>query len=161
MAGEHLLELLPSRGERRSAVSYELHESFEIDDREVELSKTGCQTFKLFRGDALVCVCERFQYVRGPSACAKSFEKPSGFWAVFAGHGMVDKIMNEAVRALREGGLELDDGLNDTIRFTAAFRRQDLCLLERRKNRHGGSDMRRRACRPLRGDGSGLACGEQ
>jgi hypothetical protein len=51
--------------------------------------------------------------------------------------------------------------LNDTIRFTAAFRRQDLCFLERRENRHGGSDMRSRACRPLLGDGSGLACGEQ
>jgi hypothetical protein len=33
--------------------------------------------------------------------------------------------------------------------------------LERRENRHGGSDMRRRACRPLHGDGSSLTCGER
>jgi hypothetical protein len=161
MAREHLFEILPSCGKRRSAVSYELHESFEIGDREVELSKTGRQTLQLVRGDALVRIIERFQYFRGPSACAKSFEKRSGFWTVFTGHGMVDKIPDEAVRALREDGLELDDGLNDTIRFAAAFRRKDLCFLERRENRHGGSDMRRRACRPLHGNGSGVACGEQ
>ncbi len=157
MVDIHLFKILPSRGERRSAVSYELHESPEIIDRQVELFETGCQPLQLFRRGALVRVRKRFQYFCGPSACAKSFKNRCGFLAVFSGKGLVRKILHGAVRALRKSGLELDHGLNDTIGFPAAFRWKNLGLFERRENCHSRSDMRRGTLWSLQGDGRSLA----
>lgn len=141
----HLFKRVPSCGERRPAVSNELHESCEIIDGEIELFETGCQPLTFVGGRALIRVRERFQYFCGPSAGAKSFENGCDLLAMFAGNGMVSKILHGAVCALREGGLELDDGLNDTIGFPGTFRRKDLCLFERRENSHGRSDIGRSA----------------
>ena len=93
MAGIHFFKMLPSRGERRPAISHELHESLEIIDGEVELSEAGCQPLQLFGGGALVRVRERFQYFRGPPAYVKSFEHWCGLLAVFAGNGTLRKIL--------------------------------------------------------------------
>lgn len=136
MVSIHPFKILPSRGERRPAISHELHQSLEIIDREVESFKTGCQPIQFLRGGALICIRECFQYFCGPSACAKSFENGGGLFAVFVGEGALRKILYGAVRALCEGGLKLNDRLNDAIGFPAAFRRKDLCLFERRENCH-------------------------
>ncbi len=65
--------------------------------------------------------------------------------AVLGGHGTAREILHERIGALGERGLKLDHGLNDTISFSAAFRRKRLGLFQRRENGHGRPDIGRGA----------------